>query len=376
MLVYIINSVLILIWAALFCWYKPSKKKNLIFIILAFSQILFLTVVRARIGNDYDMYAGGFYQMGRTGFEEMSYKDWEIGFVFLTKLMTFLVPNHIVYFGVLAVICVVPAAIYIYCNSKMPWLSTIMYINMFLFFMEMNFVRQAIALSFVMWAWHFLKNNKFIPFAIVIVLASLFHQTVLIMLPVYLWIKMKPGIKQLLAYGYLLLCFYIASEGIFDLITKFFHEEYNNSVFIKTGVSAVYCIFPVIVAIVGFVLYKTGTIKPTKENRYLVNLGLLNAFIMITMSRHAILERLSYYTLLFVILLAALIVSSLKENGIDVKWGEKSLVLVSNRQKTVLAVSVCAVFLLISSAVFVYGMMHSAHGVIPYNSLIPQLNMI
>lgn len=376
MTLYIINNILILVWAALFCFHKPSKKKNLIFIVLSFAQLLFLAVMRTHIGNDYDMYAGGFYQMELQGFSRMSYKDWEIGFVFITKVLTAIMPNHLFYMGFWSIVCILPVGIYIYKYSKIPWLSVMMYINMFIFFMEMNFVRQAIAIVFVMWAWHFMKENRFIPFAVLIVIASLFHQTVLIMLIVYFWIKMKPGMKALLAYGYLLLCFYIASSGLFNLITRFFHEEYNNSIFITTGVSAMYSILPVVVALVGFVLYQVGTIRPTRENKYLVNLGLLNALIMITMSRHAILERLSYFTLIFVILLIPVIVSSLKENGIEVSWGEnKSLILTSDKQKTILAIAVGGFIFILSWIVFIYGMMNSAHGVIPYHSMWSVLNI-
>ncbi len=376
MTIYIINNILIMLWAAMFCLYKPSKKKNLIFIVLSFAQLIFLAVMRTRIGNDYDMYAGGFYQMEMQGFSQMNYKDWEIGFVFLTKILTAVMPNHLFYMGFLSILCVLPVGVYIYKYSKMPWLSVLMYVNMFIFFMQMNFVRQAIAIIFVMWAWHFMKENKFIPFAILIVIASLFHQTVLMLLIVYFWVKMKPGFKALLAYGYLILCFYIASGGLFNLITQFFHEEYNNSVFITTGVSVMYTILPVAVAILGFVLYQVRTIPQTLENKYMVNLGLLNAFIMITMSRHAILERLSYFTLIFVILLIPVIVASLKENGIEVRWGEnKGIILTSHKQKMLLAIAVGGFIVVLSWLVFIYGMMHSAHGVIPYHSMWSVLNI-
>lgn len=374
MVFYIINEILLLGWAALLCWRKPSDKKNQIFVVLSFTQLLLVAILRLHIGNDYDMYANGFYQMSLQDFWTMKYEDWEIGFIFLTKVMTHIIPNYIIYMGVLSVLCILPIGIYIYKYSKMPWVSVLLYFNMFIFFMEMNFVRQAIALVFVVWAWHFFKENRFIPFAVLILIGSLFHQTVLIFFIIYFWVKMKPGVKALLAYGYLLLCFYIASGGLFNLITQFFHEEYNQSFFITTGVSFMYCLLPVVIALLGFFLYKTQTIEPTRENRYLVNLGLLNAFIMITMSRHAIIERLSYYTLIFVILLVPVMVSSLKKNGIRITAGEKILDWTSEKQKTVLSVSVCGGILAISAVVFIYGLMHHAHGMIPYESIVPFLN--
>ena len=372
MLFYTINNLLILLWAAIFCFHKPSKKKNLIFVVITFAQLIIISIFRHKIGYDYVMYANGYYFMYADGFQTLSYKDWEIGFVFLTKLLGAIFPNYIFYMGFFSVITLIPAAIFIYKNSEMPWVSTILYVNTFLFFMTMNFIRQCVALSLVMLAWHFMKRNKFIPFIIIILIASLFHQTVLIMIPLYFIVKMKVGLKELIAYGYLLLWFYISSTGFINMLTTFFHEEYSGSVFITEGLSLVYAILPSVITVIAFLLVKASSINLTKENKYLINFALITALLSITSLRHSILERLSYYSLIFMILLVPIIYKSVRQNGFTLNITEsKCIAVTTEKQKKIVSALILTGILALSYFNFYYGLSENAHGVMPYNTWLP-----
>ncbi len=368
LLFYTISNALILLWAALLCFHKPSKSKNLVFVLLAFSQLFLISAFRYDIGFDYQMYAIGFRNMTETGFGTLTYKDWETGFILFTKVLG-LIPgmDYQWYMIVLSFIAILPAAIFIYKNSEVPWISTVLYVNIFMFFMTMNFLRQMIAVSIVMLAWYFMKKNKFFIFALLIIFASFFHQTVLVMLPVYFLVKMKPCVRELLIYGFILLWFYTASSNVFDLITSFFHEEYRDSVFIQQGVSFVYAIFPVFITIAAFVLIKTETINLTNENKYLTNLTFIGTLMMVTMSKHSIIERLSYYFIIFMILLVPVIYQSLKTKGIKYTTsGEKTIDLTSAKSRKVVSMVFLLLVLALSNLHFYYGLFDHAHGAYEY----------
>lgn len=368
MLIYHLNNILILIWAAIFCFKKQSKKKNLIFVILAFSQLLAISIFRYKIGYDYNMYATGEFNMHMEGFETLQYKDWEIGFVLLTKVLGLVFPNFYYYMAFFAVISLVPAAIFIYKNSKIPWISTVLYVNTFLFFMTMNFMRQAVAVSLVMLSWHFIKKKKFFKFLVIILIASLFHQTVLIMIPIYFIIKMKIKPQGMIIYAYFLLIFYISSTDLINILTKFLHEEYNRSIFVTEGISFVYAILPTAIAIIAFLLSKY-TINMSDENKYLINMTIITGLFFITAMRHGIIERLSYYTLIFFILLVPEIYLSIKEKGFCItEKGIKRLANKTQKQKQIIASLVLLMILGISYFSFIYGLSENAHGVVPYNT--------
>ncbi|MGN1457111.1 MAG: EpsG family protein [Acutalibacteraceae bacterium] len=369
MLFYTINNLLILLWAAVFCFHKPSKKKNLVFIVLAFTQLGIISILRYHIGFDYNMYAVGFNFMNEDGFAVMSYKDWEIGFVFLTKLLAIFLPDFIWYIGFFVIVALVPTAIFIYKNSDMPWVSTVLYVNLFLFFMTMNFLRQAAALSIIMLSWHFMKKNKIIPFIITVIAASLFHQTALVMIVVYFLVKMKSGIKEIIFYLYLLLWFYISSTGFINLITSFVHEEYSDSAFVREGLSFVYALLPIAVVVIAFFLVQINTIVVDREVQYIINMSLIYAILSVTMLRHSIIERLTYYFAIFLIILVPIIYQSIRYNGIKFSLGSDRMVEISTeKQKKIVAAVVLCVILAISYSAFYYGISENAHGVVPYDT--------
>ncbi len=370
LLFYTVNNLLLLFWAAIFCFRKPDKIKNIVFLMIAFSQLFLIMAFRNKIGYDFNMYAVGFRNMASVGFSNINYKDWEYGFTILTKIIG-LIPgiDYDMYMVILSVIAIVPTAIFIYKNSKMPWVSTILYVNMFMYFMSMNFLRQMIAISILFLAWECMKKKRFILFALLIIAASFFHQTILIMLPVYFLVKMKPGIKELIMYGFILLWFYSASTNAIELVTSFYHEEYSESIFVKEGVSLIYAILPIIIVACAFILTKTKTIDLTSENKYLINLSLIGAIMMLTMSKHSIIERFSYYFIPFMILLVPLIYKSLKRRGVKYKFESGTVIdLTSKKSKMVISLCFLAGILLLSYLHFYFGLLENAHGVEKYQS--------
>lgn len=371
MLIYHLNNLLILVWAAIFCFHKPSKAKNLIFLFLSFGQLYLLTTLRLSIGYDYNMYAVAFMDLKTQDFWNFTYYDWEYGFILITKLLGMILPTFISYYAVIALITLVPVVIFIYKNTTKVWLGTFMYINFFLFFMQMNFIRQAIALSITLFAWQFIKKKKFFKFLVVILVASCFHTTALIMVPFYFLAKMRPTGKQVVFYGYALTIFYFSSTGILNLVTKVFHQEYNNTTFITEGISIIYAIVPIIILI--FTMIQSEKIlQVNANNRYVISMVFAGTFFMVIMARHSILERFSYYFFIYIALLVPELISSVEKYGFGrppKKSIHPSLVApVEEKKCKRQAVLLTIVTLILSYSIFTYGMYENAHGVIPYTS--------
>lgn len=391
MLIYHINNLLIIAWALIFCLKNPSKKKNLIFLSLSFLQLFLISTFRFDIGYDYQMYFEGFIRMGMEGFDTIKYMDWEIGFNIYTKLIAMFTTNEKVFFAITALICLVPTAWFIFKNSKNVWLSTLLYINLSFFYCSMNFLRQSIAISILLFAWHFLKKKKFIPFAIILVIASLFHVTVLIMLPMYFLVNMKPSLKTVLIYCYALLFFFISSSGFINLITDIFHAEYKESQFITQGLPFIYSIIPVLF-VVAATLFAKELMKINPNNKYLINILYFAAFWMVIMSKHSLLERFSYYPYIFMIVLVPDIIEAIRDkyekrcykvysNNIKVKLNsgqiserKEKFISIKAKNKGIIAYRIATIVLLaIIFAYNTYGMYvgdKGIHGVFPYQTWI------
>ena len=87
MLVYLVNILLIIVWALVFCTGKRTKLKKYLFVGICFLQLYLISAFRMGIGNDYSMYVIGYFGMSIDGFSKLSYNDWEIGFIVLNKLI-------------------------------------------------------------------------------------------------------------------------------------------------------------------------------------------------------------------------------------------------------------------------------------------------
>lgn len=249
--------------------------------------------------------------MGMQGFDTIKYLDWEWGFNLYTKIIVFFTRNEKIYFAITAFLCLAPVAWFIYKNSRNVWLSTLIYINLSFFYCTMNFLRQSMAIAIMLFAWHFLKKRKSLFFFLLTCVAAFFHTTAFIMLPMYFMVKLKPGVKTILLYGYGLLFFYISSDGFINLLTDIFHTEYKESVFIKEGLSFVYSIIPILISVIALIFYKK-LIQLNPLNQYFINIVYYATFWMIIMSKHSILERLSYYPYIFVIILVPEIIEVIR----------------------------------------------------------------
>ena len=371
MLIYHLNNALLLVWSFLFFGLrKPNKKLKLLFLFVCFLQLLLIALFRNDLGFDYQMYTEGFYRMGMEGFSNLSYLDWEIGFVLFTKVIVFFTKNHVIYLAIISAICFACTGWFIYKFSKKIWLSVILYVNLYFFFLSMNFLRQSIAISITLFAWQFLQKKKFLPYLVIIIIAALFHTTALIMIPVYFIVKIKPSTLLALLYCYALLFFYISSEGFLRLITNFFHQEYQSSVFLSQGISLIYAVFPMIILVLSMIL-KNRLIEKKASNQYLISLAFLSVFLMIIMSRHAILERFSYYSYIYFILLIPEIISLFEKRAPVSFTGRKAIPAkqaASYQLKCKLLV--LGSILVVSYGLLLVGMFDNVHGVIPYQSWI------
>lgn len=373
MLIYFINIVVILFIGISLLVYKPTKIKKIIFLSISFLQMFLLSVFRLNIGYDYQMYVEGFYRMAMSGFSDMNYLDWEIGFVLFTKIVAFFTLNHYIYLGIISFFCLGSSAYFIYKNSKMVCLSTILFINLYFFYLNMNFLRQSIAISIILFSWSFLKRNKFIPYILIVLLAATFHSTALIMIPLYFIVKIKPTKVLTFLYCYGLLFFYISSKGFINLLTDIFYQDYKNSIFLQ-GLSFLYALLPILVLIVT-IIFRTELLKANKYNQYLIHFVYLTTFLMIIMSRHAILERLSYYSyIFFIIIIPEIVVLS---PNLIIKEAEDAICLEQpyhkrelrrlERKKQRIILLFTIIVLILTSAYNAYGMLEGVHGVFPYN---------
>lgn len=203
---FFINFLLTLLWAAIFL-YSPrydeteedKKRKKMLFVIICCVQWVLISGLRAvQVGADTENYLRLFDLHNSMAWRELlestkeyylgngTYNDYEIGFILFERIIGAFTSSHILYNVFVAGIFMSALGRFIYKNSDDPFISFILY-DAFMFNMfSLTGYRQIISVAIgILLGYEFVKKRKFVPFIVLILVASLFHKSTLIFIIFY-----------------------------------------------------------------------------------------------------------------------------------------------------------------------------------------------
>jgi transmembrane protein EpsG len=122
----------------------------------------------------------------------------ELGYQALERTLRSFTDNYVVLFFTIAFIVVGIYLLVIYRNSEHYGISIFVFITLGIYLYFFNGARQAISAAIFGLAITPLINGKFVRYLIVIVIASLFHKTVLLGIPLYFLFRQKFTIRSLI----------------------------------------------------------------------------------------------------------------------------------------------------------------------------------
>lgn len=286
---------------------KPNK-------ILAFAAMLTLALIsglRSNIGDTY-FYKHSF-EMNNFTWEFINSQK-EIGFGILQMILKRYYSNPQILIFITAIITNILIVLVLYKYSRMFELSTYVYITGGLYLVSMNGMRQCLAAAIIFTATKYLIEGNWIKFILVVLFASTFHESALVLIPIYFMVRFKAWSKA----TFVLLLFSIVivlgfdkfSSILFSTIkdTEFGHYQNFNeggaSVF-RVAVNGV----PLIIAYFG--REKLRKIFP--ESDYIVNMSIIGFIFMIISTQNWIFARFSIYFSLYQLILISWIVKLFRE---------------------------------------------------------------
>lgn len=384
MFVYLINILSICVYAFLLLTGKTSKTKKTVFLALCALQCLFIACIRFWIGTDYGWYYYGFESMSQSGFSDMKYEDWEIGFIFLNKIVGLFTKSPPVFIGICAAISLSGTFYMIWKYSKEPFMSVFLFLNTYLYYLDLNYVRQSIAMSIMCFAYGFMKDRKLVRFLLLCALAATFHLPVLYLIPVYFITYIRVNLKTLPIYAGALVVYFIVSDPILDFVFSHFHTEYAGSRFIENGMKLIYTYYPLLLCVGMVALAFYLKFRLSRELNVLMHLMLTMGFWQIVMTKHALFERFSYYTMPFLLIAVPEAISvfggKFLENGREklsalYDSDSEDTMAAERRLKKKTAIIVTSISVAVLALAFAYNMVgliipvHGAHGVLPFEAL-------
>ena len=315
--------------------------------------------LREGVGTDfYDVYVAGFNSIAAG---ESS--RFEIGFYFLNWVVAALGGGYQIMFFIAALLTVSLVYVAIYRQSSKPLLSVLLFMIGGLFFFATNGIRQALAIAILLNAIAYIKAGKPIHYLAFALVASSFHLSALIFLPLYLFGKWRPeSTKTVVLF---LLCTVLAGPitwialngaSLFSTqIATYMSVEHLSSQFLSSGnidySDLLLCMFPL--AIYYIVRDKVEDTVAFQESGIYFFLLLLGVIVCVFSGQITIFSRVAAYFTPFCILAIPQLFSAMDEARLRRAWIYKGVYLLFS----------------VASTTYLFGYLNFSH-VLPYVSIL------
>lgn len=287
---------------------KPNK------VILMGSLVSLVTVsgLRANIGDTF--FYRRIYDLNDFTLEYvLSEKDKGFGFLQLI-LKNYLSDDSQILVFTAALITHTIIVYILYNYSRLIEISLFVYITGGLFLVSMNGIRQVLAAAIAFIAIKYLINGNMIKYFLIIILASFFHQSALILLPFYFLVRARAWSKATIGLIVISVVIVIGydqfSSILFSAIEDTQYGHYKDfseggANMLRVAVSSV----PIILAYLG--RYKLREIMPTSD--YIVNMALVGLLFMLISTQNWIFARFSIYFELYQLILISWVIKLFKQ---------------------------------------------------------------
>lgn len=220
MAIYFVCAFLVIIAAYLAQKTGENRVIKSIFIFAVFTIMVLLPGLRdSSVGTDTNSYAY-YFELNRIPITDMLNWDAlteEPGYFLITIIARFVSDQYWALLVVIAIVAVLCHMISIYKFSLNPVFSLFVFITLGYYTFFFNGARQGIACAIYTLSFGALLKGNFWKYAIWVLIASLFHKTAIIALPLYFLFRMKFSLKLLLMMAGIAILGVLAFDSILQL---------------------------------------------------------------------------------------------------------------------------------------------------------------
>ena len=284
------------------------------FIIPSFALVFFVSAFRGDFMTDYANYRDRFDSLSMYSFTDLFRYDFDIefGYVLLNGLIHLFTDNSVYLFMITTLIILIGFYYQISKYSVNIWLSILMFVTIGSYYASFNITRQILATAIIFAGSKFLYERKFLKFLLVVILAALFHQSSLIMIPFYFILNFRINYRNLLIMlvGSAIVVMYF--DSILSFAQKFVYSNYTEQAYGMTGQSFTNVILPI--ALLVFSLFHVKKLD-SKNNMHRIwfNAIIFYAVFNILGLQVLMMERLGRFFAPYALLLIPFIFSKMQD---------------------------------------------------------------
>ncbi len=310
--IYNIMMAVILVLGFLLSYKGQTKRKNLILLGVSLVMLAGVAAIRYEVGDDYYNYMMIYNLINDMPLSQFFTYNYEPGFFLWCKFIQLFTANFQWFYASSAIATTALVFLFIYKESKLPVLSVYLYMSMMFYYWSLSLMRQIFAASICVLSVKFIREKKFIPFLLIVLLAASFHKSALILLPVFFIAQIKFNWKSVSVLGGIALICFIFAPTIMQFVVKTLNiSSYTDVSKYAQGSSLVYGIFPTLVFIAAW-CFKKKLLDQDPTNNVYLNLMFYAAVISLFIARVFIVERFAVYFFLPAIVLLPNMVMTLQ----------------------------------------------------------------
>lgn len=268
------------------------KLRNRILMCGVFLLLFAVAGCRVNVGNDYVRYEEFFRLMMIEGSDGV---PTEIGFNLLVKGIQYIFGTdvNLLIFAVFAVVIIALFLKGIYDLSVDFAFSFLLFMTFGYYFNSLNTIRYYMALAMAVISMKYVLKKEYGKFVLIVLLASTFHRSVLLVIPVYFIASFAWKRWQMILLAVAGVSAFVMKDLILKLII-FIYPNYANTIYLEAGTSPVNILRCAGIFAAGLLLYKK-TIQNSRMNCFFFQLNYLSLLLYLCGSFIPEVSRIGYY---------------------------------------------------------------------------------
>lgn len=290
---------------------RSVKKRvpNYFFTIPSFVLLFIISAFRGDFTTDYKNYTMLFHRYNQYEFwDALRLTSTETGYIFLSRLIGVFTDNEVVLFAVVSFVILICFYSQINKQSTYIWLSVLMFVTIGSFYSSFNIMRQILATAIIFAGSKFLYERNFFKYLLVVMLATLFHQSSLIMIGFYFLLNLRINLRNLLVMFLGATGLMLSFDIIISVVQTYFYTSYTDSAYGMTGASFNIAILPL--AILVFCMFNVNKLDSSDmKQKVWLNAVIFYALFSLLSTQVYMAERLTHFFAPYALLLVPYIIS-------------------------------------------------------------------
>lgn len=299
-----------------------GKKLPIYFFTLpTFALLFFISAFRGDFTTDYNNYSYLFRLYNRYDFFEIFQVELyqETGYILFNKIIGIFTDNVLYLFISVSLIILLSFYSQFKKHSPYIWLSVLLFVTVGSYYTSFNIMRQIMAVAIVFSGSKYLYERKPLKYFLVVIIASLFHKTALIMIIFYYILNLRLSFKNIitLLVGSIVTMLFL--DNIIDVVQSRFYSVYTNESYGMTGMAFTNAVLPIAILVFSL-LNATKLKKNITKHRVWFNAVVFYAFFSVLGLKVQMVARLSEFFAPYILLLIPLIFFEMRNDELKVVW--------------------------------------------------------